>query len=757
MFGISVVRPQGAANRTGEPVIKGETTMISRIALVSAMLAGGGLAPQAFAQTVPAPQPPAPQQAAPAASGEIEEIVVTAQRRSENLQSVPISVTALTASRLTSAGVLTTNALPELTPALTLADSVGFLEPKIRGIGNTSAGPGVENSVATYVDGVYISSAPGSLLSLSNIERVEVLKGPQGTLFGRNATGGLIQIVTKDPSHSFSGNADASYGNYDTSRVNFYTTGEITKRIAADIDMSLGHQGEGYILNPAHGKDIYKTDRDISLRSKWLLNIDDNTTARVSFDYENVASNDPVPITLPGTFNSYTAPLQYVPYNVAELNGGARHQIEAGGVSVRLDHDFGPITLTDIAAYRRTRLKEGFDADGTPAPAIYRTYTQNDEQVSEELQLTPSHKGRLTWVAGLYYYHLDSGFDPFTDYHRAPLANSTTTMLVDSITESIAGYGQVTYEILPRTNITGGFRYTEESRDLNAASRVFSGVTTTPLPLASLNPLPHQTISFDTPTARFSLDHTFENDVLAYFSYNRGFKSGGYNTQTPTAPPFAPEYLDAYEGGFKSRLFDRKVRLNLSAFLYEYKDIQVNTFVGSTPIIYNGASAETYGLDGDFDWVVTRKLSFNGGLTLLHDRFTDFPNAVVTIVLPNGHTTTAPGNATGKRLPFAPDAVINLGADYKQEIPTGVLELSLQNQVNTGYYGQPDNFIKQKAFDMLNATLTYRPSGGRYYASFFATNILNEHVRDFINSSTTGQTVAYDPPFLFGGRVGVNF
>ena len=152
-------------------------------------------------------------------------MVVTAQKRSENLQNVPIAITAITADKLATANISSTAGLQAVTPAITFSNVNGFLEPRIRGIGSSSAGAAVENSVATYIDGVYIASAPGSLLDLSSIERVEVLKGPQGTLFGRNATGGLVSVITRDPKFSFSGSADAGYGDYDTSRVDAYGGG----------------------------------------------------------------------------------------------------------------------------------------------------------------------------------------------------------------------------------------------------------------------------------------------------------------------------------------------------------------------------------------------------------------------------------------------------------------------------------------------------------------------------------------------------
>ena len=205
--------------------------------------ASGPSTPQAASTNPPSsadapPVAPAAAEAAPT----VGEIIVTAQRRSENLQNVPIAVTAVTAAKLSSAGVSGTSDLSLVVPGLNLEASIGYAQPRLRGVGTTANGPGVENPVATYIDGVYTASAPASLLSFNNISQIEVLKGPQGTLFGRNATGGLIQITTPNPSATPRGDVAVSYGAYDTSRIDGYVTGGLMPGVAADLAVQLGHQ-----------------------------------------------------------------------------------------------------------------------------------------------------------------------------------------------------------------------------------------------------------------------------------------------------------------------------------------------------------------------------------------------------------------------------------------------------------------------------------------------------------------------------------
>src|ERR1700728_1032670 len=202
---------------------------------------------------------------------QLAEIVVTAQRRSENLQNVPIAVTALTSADLQSSGVNSTLDLPLLTPGLVAAQSAGNVTPHIRGVGTSAFGAGLENSVATYVDGVYIANAPSSVMQLDNVSEVEVLKGPQGTLFGRNATGGLIQITTKDPETTFSGHFQAGYANYQTSNAVGYVTGGLTDAVAADLSVAAQFQRQGWGRNYFNGEDAYRDDRNLAFRNKWLI------------------------------------------------------------------------------------------------------------------------------------------------------------------------------------------------------------------------------------------------------------------------------------------------------------------------------------------------------------------------------------------------------------------------------------------------------------------------------------------------------
>src|ERR1700719_1928401 len=271
------------------------------------------LAPLADAATAAAGDSTSPE-------GTLYEIVVTAQKRSENLQDVPIAISTVSGEALAASAADSITALADMTPGLKMETVQGSIAPRIRGVGSDL--PNVENSVAMYVDGVYIASPSASLLSLNNIAQDETLKGPQGTLFGRNATGGALLIQTREPTENLSGKFDVAYGNYQTTTVNGYLADGLTPVVAADFAMHASHQGEGYGKNLFTGSDVYPVRLDLALRSKWVLKPTDADTIRLIFDFErrdgSTATVDYVPAgTYPCAFlvPPVSAPLPR-PYNI---------------------------------------------------------------------------------------------------------------------------------------------------------------------------------------------------------------------------------------------------------------------------------------------------------------------------------------------------------------------------------------------------------------------------------------------------------
>jgi iron complex outermembrane recepter protein len=717
------------------------------------------------------------QQTAPAAPAQesepvLTEITVTAQRRSENLQNVPIAMTALSADQLAKSGVQSTTELGEVTPGLTVVNQNGDILPHIRGVGTTLFGAGVENSIATYVDGVYIASQAGSLLTLNNIAQVEVLKGPQGTLYGRNATGGLIQITTKDPQSTLSGDASLSYGNYQTSVGQLYVTGPIVAdKLAADLAVSATTQGEGYGTNLYNGQEVYKTDHDIAARSKWLFTPSDGTTVRLIGDYEDIAGSQYSTHGIaPGTKSgfgggsgpaipNYDVDAAYQPYN----------SIKGGGISLRIDQNVGFGQLSSISAYRSDKSLEDFSV---PAPFTLQDFVINiaESQLTQEFQLTSTQGGPLQWVIGAYYLHDDSDEDPATTIFGVPLQKAlgvpaSTSVYADEITSSGSVYGQSTLAITPVDHLTLGFRYTDEKRSLVATevAELGNGLTVYPLAPPHASPLvppaaltPSRT--FTAPTWRFSYDHRFSDELLGYVSYNRGFKSGGFNASDPTQGAYQPETLDAYEIGLKTDLWERRLRLDTSAYYYHYKDIQVADFVDGSIAYYNGAVAEIYGLDVDLKALVTENLTSTAGASYIHDRYTNFPDAqFYTPNLVAGGNTLTTQSAADNRLPLTPDETFNLSGDYRYPLPSGSLSLNVTYYYSTRYVFAPDNILHQPAYNLVNTAISWTAPGDRFIASLWGKNLSNTVVADGYLASPFGTLSNFGPPRTYGAKVEVKF
>jgi iron complex outermembrane receptor protein len=684
--------------------------------------------------------------------GGLEEIMVTAQRRSENLQSVPIAVSVLSADRLATMGVSDTKLLATAVPGLTFTTQANLAAPRIRGIGAASAGAGNENPVSLYVDGVYYASAGASVLSFNNISQIAVLKGPQGTLFGRNATGGLIQITTRDPSPIFSGMADASYGNHNTVGADLYTTGPLAEGLAADLAVHFLDQADGFGTNLYNGLDVNKS-RDIAVRSKIQAKPNGLTSATLTLDYSLSHSSTPAYRVIDGELpldgKLFTDGKFDVNTNIQPLT-----RVEQYGAALNLFRDLDIAQLISISAYRVSTFHAIFDADGQPEDFISGDVKEPGRQFSQELQLLSPGGGKFNWQAGLYYFWARDGFLPTTV--PLPLFGISSHINTKQRTQSYAGYAQGTYRFDERTSLTLGARLTHETKYIDGSGAIEVLGANLSIPSGPYS----SSTSVTKPTWRVALDHQLTDDVLVYVSYNRGFKSGGYDPSSTDAPiSFRPEVLDAYEVGLKSELFDHKVRLNAATFYYDYRDIQLNSYHNGVTSIYNGKSAKIYGLDLDLTAAVTSSLTLTGGLSLLHDQLGDFP-ITQTAVLPAGGLVALPDmSAEGKHLQNTPDWQLNAGIEYRVPLKAGSVLLATDYFHSARWYSTPENRLSQPAYDLFNASATWLiDSGERYSVQLWGKNLGNKaYAQQLTVEVPVADFVTMAEGRTFGAKVGMKF
>ena len=741
---------------------------------LTAVLCAVAVAPEAaWSQTAAAAAgQPAPQAQGSASADAVNEVVVTAQRREQRLQDVPISVTAVTGSVAAAAGVTSTSSLTSIVPSLQFSRQSGNGgAPFIRGVGSTSAAPGNEPPVAVYIDDVYIGAPSATVMGLNNLDQIEVLKGPQGTLFGRNATGGVISFRTRRPSEIPEADASVGYGNYNTVDGNFYATSGIAPNLAANIAFNYHDQGDGYGHDINTGTDVYKS-RYYSVRSEALWRPTDATSLRLSADMDHYWGDSGLNVSIfPGTVSTggQTYPGRY---NSTQVPPDQAHTNDYG-FSARFDQDLGVVRLASITAYRYSFLNFSIDSDGSVANIIYSNLTSKFHNVSEEVQLLSPTNSKLQWIAGAFYYSAVGALPDLYQTGTSVAAFGGRTDLESSQTvQTYAGFVDANYEILPDTRLTGGLRYTTDRFGLSADKEEASGALLPGFPLTA-------GASFSKLTYRAVLDHHFTPDLMVFASTSRGFKSGGYNLQTPTlvvggvttvAPPVAPEVLDAYEIGLKAQLFDRRLQLNPSLFLYNYNNMQVTVLGTSSSSTINAAAARMQGFDLDFDARVTSQFELTGGLEALDAHFVRFPNGPIyvpqpAVCTPTPHTTgpltggnlTCAADLSGRSTPRSPKFTASLNAIYK--VPTSIGTLTFTGTVyhNSGFTWDAEARLRQPEYTTLNARAAWKSINERYELSLWAKNLSNAYYFDYVSASPTRDSGQPAMPRSYGVTIGLHF
>ncbi len=645
-----------------------------------------------------------------AASGALEEITVTAEKRSQDLQQVPLSISAFTGYALEVRGVQSTAELAEFTPGLQFTSNAVIGQPYIRGIGSNQLNVGSDPSVSVYIDGVYLTRPIDSTQQLMDVDRVEVLKGPQGTLYGRNATGGVINIISKAPTDSFTGAGEITYGNYNTVRAGVTLSGPLTDKVAARITVQQSNH-DGYVSNIFNGG---KLDNLNQTTARAIIDLTPTDDLKLRFEADGSSERDSR--NEAGIVFSYgPATLKYgAPTgggSATNINSPTYAHIQQAGASVTADYTMGDLTATSITAYRFSKFNLGLDLDFTnitfgaenPEFEISRTVTQ-------ELRLASSDKDRFYWLAGFYYLHELGGTNA---YITEPLFHVISNPVGNALTDAYAGYGQASYWVLPdAVRVTGGLRYSIEDRSVDV--KQFTN-------LKPASTFDHAS-SYYALTPKFGLDWFVTPDLMAYASVTRGFKSGGFNATSTSNPPFMPEKVWAYEIGVKDSFFDKRVQVNAAGFYYDYSDLQVITDVpGALSIINNAAAATIKGLEFDGQARATPEILVNLGVSLLDARYDSYntidPDRPKLGLL----------NLKGYTLPRAPKMTISAGAEYDLNRDWGLLQFRADYSYTSDIYFTPYDTpgVTQGAYSLVNARISYDPAGTTWEFSLWAKNLFN--------------------------------
>jgi len=724
-------------------------------------------------------------------------IIVTARQRPEDAQDVPAALSVLGSKWLEQSYTLNTRDLTTLVPALNYSSA----NPRntaftIRGLGSSvvavsQANDGLEPGVGYYVDGVYHARPATAAFDFSDIERIEVLRGPQGTLFGKNTTAGAINIVSAAPSFTRGVNAELSVAERQFVQTRVSATGPIAgNKLAIRLSGTLTRR-DGVLRNIVNGRD-QNTLGAQAVRGQVLWQPSSDVRLRVIADFANFDSECCTQVFLRvGTslrpaarqFPALAAAAGYAPPStnpydrLTDIDAPLAVKTSEGGVSATADWDIGAATVTSISAWRFWNWDAANDRDytGLPIQLIQRIPSRQD-QISQELRIASNGEGAFNYVAGLYYFRQvltgqpNSVYGPYgAPWLIGPTTGSNATPVPANLldgygqtgdtrfaTNSYAVFAEVNWRILPSLMLTGGLRYTYETKEGDYSTRVFGGPPTTSPALinARLGVLRPQTYSArdreGSLSGRANIAWQPTDDVLLYASFARGFKSGGINmsglpldaNNQPALPTAVvePERNTTWEAGIKSTLWDGRLTLNLAAFLTTVSDFQATVVDSSQTVALRGylsniPAVRVQGIEADARLQIGN-LTLVGALAYGDGTYTDYPAGPCPLELQTA--ATAACDLTGKRLAGLPRWSETLSADYAVPAGAGAVFFHADSNWRSGYFGDPtlSRFTWIEGYNLTNASFGYRRAdsqGKGWEIAIFARNLLDA---DYIQNLT---------------------
>ncbi|MEG3174683.1 TonB-dependent receptor [Sphingomonas sp. RB3P16] len=716
------------------------------------------------------------------AAASAPEIVVTARRRTEDLEKVPLAISVVGSALIDRSYTVNTSQLSLLVPALNYSSA----NPRntaftIRGLGSSvvavsQANDGLEPGVGFYVDQVYHARPATAAFDFSDIDRIEVLRGPQGTLFGKNTTAGAISIATKPPSFTRAMEAEVSVGSDNLVQAKASATGALIGDTVAFRLSALTTRRDGVIANVRTGARQNAIGNQ-AVRGQLLFQPTADFQLRLTADFTTFASECCTQVylrvgqslraasrqypALAAQFN-YTPPSTNAYDRLTDIDAPLGVDTNEGGVSAIADWNLGFATLTSVSAWRFWNWDAANDRDYTGIPVqITQHIPSRQDQFSQELRLASNGEHRLGYVAGLYVFDQTISGEPISIYGPAAaryLIGTTTgtgaaavavpTNLLDGYgtdgrtrlkEDSYAAFAELNFKIFPRLTLTGGLRYTYEVKDGAYRSFTFGGPTVTNAALlsAQLGVLRGQSYtahdSESNLSGRANLAWQANDHLLAYASYARGFKSGGINLSglpldTANQPMLTtavirPELDTTYEVGLKSALFDRRLVFNLAGFYTDVRDFQATLVDSSQTVALRGylsniPKVTVKGFEADVTATVTQHFQLRGNVAYAHGTYSDYPAGPCPLEVQTAATTAC--NLTGRPLAGLPKWSTTIGGDYTLPIGTAALILHADSSWRTHYYGDPtlSKYTLIDGYNVTNASLALRSKSGLEVALF---------------------------------------
>jgi len=731
-----------------------------------------------------------------AAAGAVEELIVTARLQAERAQDVPIPLSAISGAAMEEKGTYTLEDVQRQVPSFTAYNS----NPRnssvgIRGIGVSSASDGLDTSVGFYFDGVYLGRPGMALADLIDIESFEVLRGPQGTLYGRNTSAGVVNVRTRKPSFTPETVAEVSLGDYGYNQLRLSTTGPLIDGLLAFRLTAFNTDRNGVLDNIKTGVSANSVGRS-GARLQLLATPTETITARFIAEYSqqddtccvgvltSVISPELGGAGTRRTLNALAA-LGYVPEGTTEFtqnNSIQNMRTDQDALSLQVDWDLGWADLTSITGYRHWHFDPLQDSDGTPLDIIQvnvaRTHTW---QYSQEVRLA-SKPGRFNWQAGAYAFHQrlkDSfilnqfGYDAgafYTALNRQTNPNAPEVIIepgsqylgdTRSNSTSWALFGQANFEVTDKLILTGGLRYTEDKR---------TGITVTstkgtPYVPTSIMFNYDTEVEGDNLSYLLSASYKLTPDNMVYGSYSTGYKAAGLNLNSAVSEgsPLVvdPEEVTNWEIGSKNQFFDRRLTLNISGFWTELEGLQANIAIpGRRSFLANVGDVRSRGVEIEGSYDITPDLNVSANGSWIDAKYTSYPNGPCPVGQP------APCDLSGKRLFQSPEWIFNASLRYERDLPAEVRGYALaQYAYRSEQEGtvQADPLTRIPSYSLVNLRLGARFQDGKYDLSVWADNLLDETyfqqsgTASIVGASAYGVSARLGNPRTWGATLRARF
>lgn len=738
----------------------------------------------------------------------IEEIVITAQKRQTNLYETPGSISALTSEDIALRNIDSVEEISHLAPSVNFSQFQSYAQVTVRGIGTDIASAYAEPGVALHVDGVYRGGLISSASLLFDVERIEILRGPQGTLYGRNATGGNINVISNTPGDTFSADISQAVGNFGMARTEASLDAPVSDRASVRVAV-LYEDRDNYRDNRVANAELNDNETragraalrlepndalEVVLTADWI-DMDLGGPVWQLTEYNPLGPNFLSPanpggaLALPGSCGPVSCEtafnLQFPTPAGPPLTDteDVRHDTvskftgEQKSLSANISYDIGDVTVRSVTGYFDSDRDDLLDNDATELDFLVQGLDAEYDEISQEINISNANSdSRLQWIAGLYYYEqqyeslstfafpaiqrfVEAGaglatigqpFPPGVLATLGPRADGSASAIpfvdwrFDQDTESTAVFGQTTFGLTDRLSATIGLRRTWDEK--SARQSVFSNGLS-PVTCTDLE----QDEDWSRTTGTAGLDMRINEGTLVYATFSKGYKSGGFNNAT-CGNQFDPEDIDAYEVGIKSSLAEDRVQLNAAVFQSDYDDYQGKVFINNSTVIQNAAAADIWGVELEWLAVLGNSWRLFGNASYLDSEFQEYLG-----LNPLG----APGvleDFSGNSLPRSPEWQINAGLEYTYALPNGsdlifVLDYSYTDEQNFSDADLPQSF--QDSYSITDARIVwhhYRDSGARVSIQGFVTNLTDEeYANALVPTGIIGNTVAnYGPPRAYG-------